>query len=137
MDKVSIIIISYNHEEYIEKTSITCKYQKEKSVFVDMEMRLWPCTWMGAPLYFGPNNPQRKSFENFYKLYGEDFNNMRKYGWEVLNHEFFTTYLDKSWNDQDEKFKRIYTCGRTCGNKFEFSSGYGKNTKRETINENK
>lgn len=121
-------------DEYIKNTTITCKYKKEKSVFIDMEMRLWPCTWMGAPLYFGPNNPQRKSFQSFYDLYGEDFNNMRKYGWEVLNHEFFTTYLDRSWNDQNDKFKRIYTCGRTCGNKFEFSSGYGKNTKRETIN---
>ena len=37
------------------------------------------------------------------------------------------TYLDNSWNAQTDKFKRIYTCGRTCGEKFEFSSGHGKN----------
>ena len=35
---------------------------------------------------------QRKSFDNLYKLYGDDFNDMRKYGWEVLNHDFFTRY---------------------------------------------
>ena len=27
------------------------------------------------------------------------------------------------------KYKRIFTCGRTCGNKFQFSSGYGDNRK--------
>lgn len=125
---------TYNSfEQYIEQTSITCKYKQQKSVFIDMQMKLWPCTWMGAPAYFSPNNIQRKSFDAIYNLYGKDFNNMRKYGWNVLDHDFFTKYLDKSWNDQDTKYKRIYTCGRTCGNKFEYSSGYGKNTKRENL----
>ena len=41
--------------------------------------------------------------------------------------EFFQTYLERSWNNPNDKYKRIYTCGRTCGQKFEFSSGYGKN----------
>ena len=125
---------TYNSfEDYIKQTPIVCKYKQEQSVFIDMEMKLWPCTWMGAPAYFGPNNPQRKSFDNLYKLYGDDFNDMRKHGWNVLEHEFFATYLDRSWNNQSNKYKRIYTCGRTCGNKFEFSSGYGKNTKRENL----
>lgn len=120
-------------EQYIEQTPITCKYKQEQSVFIDMQMKLWPCTWMGAPAYFGPNNPQRKSFDAIYSLYGEDFNDMRKHGWDVLQHDFFAKYLDRSWNSQDDKYKRIYTCGRTCGDKFEFSSGYGKNTKRENL----
>ena len=98
-----------------------------------MLAKLWPCCWMGAPLYFPPENLQTKSFKNFIDLYGEDFNDMRKYGWSVLNHEYYTTYLDRSWNDQDDTYKRIYTCGRTCGNKFEFSSGFGKNIKRELL----
>ena len=120
-------------EQYIEQTPITCKYKQQQSVFIDMQMKLWPCTWMGAPAYFGPNNPQRKSFDAIYDLYGEDFNNMRNHGWSVLEHDFFAKYLDRSWNAQDDKYKRIYTCGRTCGNIFEFSSGYGKNTVRENL----
>lgn len=118
---------------YVDTTPIVCKYLREKTVFIDMMAKLWPCTWMGAPLYFEPENVQTKSFKNVVDLYGEDFNDMRKHGWDVLNHEYYTKYLEKSWNDPDDTFKRIYTCGRTCGNKFEFSSGYGKNIKRELI----
>lgn len=120
-------------DRYVDKTDIFCKYKHEKTVFIDMMARLWPCTWMGAPLYFPPENIQTKSFKPFLDLYGNDFNDMRKYGWDVLNHEYFTEYLEKSWNDPDDKFQRIYTCGRTCGNKFQFSSGYGQNIKREII----
>lgn len=120
-------------EQYIEQTPITCKYKQENSLFIDMQMKLWPCTWMGAPAYFGPHNPQRQSFDNIYNLYGEDFNDMRTHGWDVLQHEFFAKYLDRSWHSADSKYKRIYTCGRTCGDKFEFSSGYGKNTKRVNL----
>lgn len=122
-------------EEYVNKTSITCKYIQEKTVFVDMCMKLWPCTWFGAPPYFGVDNIQRKSFQPIYDRYGDDFNDMRKYGWKVLEHDFFKNYLSNSWNDPNESYPRIYTCGRTCGNKFEYSSGYGKNTKREILNE--
>lgn len=53
---------------------------------------------------------------------------------EVFEHDFFQTYLDRSWNNQDDTYKRIYTCGRTCGDKFEFSSGHGKNIKSEKLN---
>jgi hypothetical protein len=121
-------------EEYISKTPITCKYKHQRTVFIDMVARLWPCTWLGAPLYFQPDNVQTKSFQKFIDMYGDDFNDMRKHGWKTLEHEFFTKYLDKSWNAQDNDFQRIYTCGRTCGDKFEFSSGYGKNIKREKVN---
>lgn len=122
-------------DEYVEKTPITCKYQRDRTVFVDMQMKLWPCCWLGAPEYFHRPTPQTASFEHLWKLYGKDFNNLRKHGWRVLEHEFFQNYLDRSWNSQNDRFKRIYTCGRTCGDKFEFSSGHGKNIKSETLND--
>lgn len=122
-------------DEYVEKTPITCKYQRDKTVFVDMKMKLWPCCWLGAPEYFHRPTPQTASFEHLWKIYGKDFNDMRKHGWRVFEHEFFQSYLNNSWNNQTDKFKRIYTCGRTCGNKFEFSSGHGKNIKSEKLND--
>lgn len=134
-DKQQILKTFTNFDEYVENTTISCKYQKSQTVFVDMRMGLWPCCWMGAPAYFNHVTPQTKSFEHFWNLYGKDFNNMRLHGWNVLNHDFFQNYLDKSWNAQTKDYKRIYTCGRTCGNKFEFSSGHGKNIKKEIINE--
>jgi hypothetical protein len=120
-------------DEYVQKTPITCKFQQDKNIFIDMKMKLWPCCWMGAPEYFAHKNVQTQSYENFWKLYGKDFNDMRIHGWKVLEHDFFQTYLDRSWNSQDETYKRIYTCGRTCGGKFEFSSGHGKNFNPEDL----
>ena len=128
------IVQAYNSfDEYVQQTPITCKFQQTKHIFIDMTMKLWPCCWMGAPEFLNHKNVQTQSFENFWKLYGKDFNNMRKHGWKVLEHEFFQTYLDRSWNDQDDTYKRIYTCGRTCGDKFEFSSGYGKNFNQKVL----
>tara|TARA_B110000503_G_scaffold11872_1_gene16013 strand:+ start:8163 stop:9230 length:1068 start_codon:yes stop_codon:yes gene_type:complete len=134
-DKKEITQQYNSFDEYVEQTPITCKYQRDKTVFVDMCMKLWPCCWLGAPEYFHKPTQQTKSFDHLFNIYGKDFNDMRKYGWQVFEHEFFQEYLDKSWNEQDNKFKRIYTCGRTCGEKFEFSSGHGKNIKSEIIND--
>jgi len=122
-------------DEYVERTTITCKTKSEKKIFIDMHMRLWPCCWFGAPKYFNVPNPQSLSFKYLHDLYGDDFNDLRKYGWDVLNHDFFVSYLRESWDNPNEKYKRIYTCGRTCGEKFEFSSGYGKNSNLKVIRE--
>jgi len=114
-------------DEYTRKTDIKCKFKRTNHFFIDMEMRAWPCCWFGAPTYFAHKNLQTDDFQYLFRLYGENFNDMRKHGWEVLKHEFFAEYLERSWNNPTDKFKRIYTCGRTCGNKFQFSSGYGAN----------
>lgn len=134
-DKENIIKRYERFDEYVMNTPISCKFQKEKSVFIDMNMNLWPCCWFGAPPYFEYDSEQKKSFDHFFNLYGNDFNNLRKHGWSILNHEFYTKYLSESWNSPGEKFKRIYTCGRTCGSGFEYSSGYGKNYKKEKLND--
>lgn len=133
-DKEEIKSIYKNFDDYVLKTPITCKYKRDKTVFVDMTMRLWPCCWLGAPSFFHHKNVQQPSFDHLADLYGNDFNNMRIHGWDLLNHEFFKSYLEESWNSPTDKFKRIYTCGRTCGEKFEFSSGHGKNKNDKIIN---
>jgi len=134
-DKVDIRKKFSSFDEYVKNAPITCKYQKDKTIFVDMMMKLWPCCWLGAPDYFHRPTQQTVSFDHLYSIYGKDFNNMRKHGWKVFEHEFFQKYLNNSWNSQTDKFKRIYTCGRTCGDKFEFSSGHGKNIKSEKLND--
>jgi len=133
-DKIDIRKKFKTFDEYVEKCPITCKYKKDKTLFVDMQMKVWPCCWLGAPEYFHRPTQQTKSFDHLFNLYGKGFNSLREHGWKVFEHEFFQTYLENSWNNTDEKFKRIYTCGRTCGDKFEFSSGHGKNIKSESLN---
>lgn len=126
-DLEEIVKTYRDFDHYVNETEISCKFKKDKAVFVDMCMHLWPCCWMGAPSYFNHTTPQTKSFEHLQNLYGKNFNNMRIHGWKVLENEFFQAYLENSWNSPNDRYKRIYTCGRTCGGKFEFSSGHGKN----------
>ena len=51
--------------------------------------------------YFAHKNKQTTDFKHFLELYGEDFNDMRKHGWSVLEHEFFQN-IPTSWNNPDE-----------------------------------
>jgi MoaA/NifB/PqqE/SkfB family radical SAM enzyme len=132
-DREEIDKVYKNFDHYVNETEITCKFKQDNTIFVDMCMKLWPCCWTAAPSYFHHKTAQTISFEHIWNLYGTEFNDMRKHGWKVLEHEFFQEYLHNSWNFPNDKHKRIYTCGRTCGKKFEFSSGYGKNKITEIL----
>ena len=119
--------------EYAMTTGISCKWKKQERVFIDMNMKLWPCCWIGSSVYYSHDNRENQDIQYLYKLYGEGFNDMRIHGWDVLNHSFFQEYLAKSWESPDNNFKRIHTCGKLCGTKMEFSSGYGRNMNTEII----
>ena len=60
----------------------------DQRLFIDMEMRLWFAVFWCLK-YFVHKNKQTTDFKHFLELYGEDFNDMRKHGWSVLEHEFF------------------------------------------------
>ncbi len=112
---------------YIDKTPIHCKYQQDmKALFVDFMARLWPCTWLAAPIYFySENNLQTRQLKEIINRYEKDFNSLRKHSLEeILSHPWFQSELTKSWfNRIDDKNFKLMTCGRTCGRDYEFSSG--------------
>ncbi len=119
-------------EQYTQETRIICKTKNEKTIYIDFNMRLWPCCWLGAPYLFQDDNQiQKKQIQKVFKKFGEDFNRLDVYGWDLLQSNFYQSYLEKSWEDQEAS--RLYTCGRTCGEKYEFSSGYGENRNLETL----
>jgi sulfatase maturation enzyme AslB (radical SAM superfamily) len=118
-----------NFNNYAQQTPVTCKYKNNNMVYVDFEMRLWPCCWIGAPKNFYQDNIQKKQMTEIFNRYGTNFNRLDLHGWDAcISHEFFSSYLSKSWDLSDDKFPRLHTCGRTCGDKFEFTSGSGKNS---------
>lgn len=128
-DNFNKIISEYkDFNEYARKTSITCKYKTNQQYYIDMEMRLWPCCWMGAPIYFEKHKIQYKDIVKIFDMFGNDFNRLDIHGWDgVLSSEYFQTFLEQSWIPNDPN--RLFVCGRTCGEKYQFSSGYGENKK--------
>lgn len=122
------IISEYStFDEYVKKTKIDCKYKKDRRYYIDMEMRLWPCCWMGAPIYFNQNKNQYKEMIKVFEMFGEDFNKLDIHGWDgVLSSDYFQYFLESTW--EPDNSNRLFVCGRTCGEKYQFSSGYGSNT---------
>ena len=124
---VNIIDKHNTWENYINETTIDCKFQKQSALFVDFQARLWPCTWVAAPIHFAKiDNIQTKQIHSLMEHYGTTFNSLRHHTLEdVLTHEWFANNLVSSWKT-DEK---LMTCGRTCGTDYEFSSRAPANSK--------
>ena len=120
-------------KNYIDETTITCKYRQDRILYIDFDLNLWPCCWVGAPLYFyGEDNIQKKQIKKLFDEYGQGFNSLRnKSIEEVLDHQWFKNDLVKSWSKTMDNGK-LMTCGRTCGEEYHFSSG-DKVNKRETV----
>lgn len=121
-------------DQYVNKTSIHCKYKQDiKALFVDFEAFVWPCCWVGAPVYFtDPKNPQKKQLDLLRKKYKRSFNNLRCHSLnEILSHEWLASELEQSWQNQitDQNFK-LFTCGRTCGTSYEFTNAPGSQNNR-------
>lgn len=116
---------------YIDSTNIQCKYQKwGNGLFIDFEARLWPCTWLASPRYhLDKNNIQKQQVLQLFERYGADFNDLRKSSFEdVFNHKWFQSELVESWaHKQGEPNPKLMTCGRTCGEEYDFSSASENN----------
>lgn len=116
-------------EQYIDHTPIYCKYKNNmKALYIDFMARVWPCCWLGAPLYSNyPENPQKKQLDFIIKRYKKNFNSLRHHSLsEILSHEWFESKLSESWKNKttDENFKLV-TCAKTCGMDYEHTSGPG------------
>ena len=114
-------------ESYIDATPIHCKYRNNmKAIYIDFEALVWPCCWLGAPVYSNyPENPQKRQLDLLRMKYKKNFNSLRYYSLsEILSHEWFNSELVESWKNKmtDPNFK-LMTCGRTCGVDYEYTSG--------------
>jgi len=123
---------------YVDATSIECKFKKQKTLFVDFEARLWPCTWVAAPIYFtGDDNIQKEQVHKILNYYGWNFNSLRHFTLQqVLNHEWFEKKLVESWSSSypsADAIGKLMTCGRTCGTSYDFSSSSDNNRKLTTF----
>ena len=123
---------------YINKTVIDCKFRNQKSVFIDFEARLWPCTWTASGMYHYGVNTQKTQIKQLLDYYGYHFNSIRHSSLEeILNHEWLNSKLVESWGLEIEStpVSKLMCCGRTCGSIYDFSSSSNSNRERIIFNE--
>lgn len=110
-------------DSYARQTGIKCKSQSENSIYIDCLSSVWPCCWLGATRLNSSPGVQGKEIQKLMDRLG-NFNSLLHHSFdEILNHVFFQKELANSWDDPSQRF---FTCGRTCGSSYEFSSGAPK-----------
>ena len=125
-------------ESYISKTNIHCKYRNDlKGLYIDFMCRVWPCCWLGFPLYYNTvGKPEKVQLESLIKGYEKNFNSLRRHSLsKILSQDWFRRRLVESWKNKttDDNF-RLFTCGKTCGKLFESTSGQEyKNSEKTSL----
>lgn len=114
-------------DDYVRTTPIDCKFKKSKTLFIDFKMQVWPCTWTAAPVYYADDhNTQKKQLFDVLARFPKDFNSLHHHSLNsILSSEWYNSLLVESW-DQNHS-ARLTTCGRTCGQKYNYSASTQNN----------
>jgi MoaA/NifB/PqqE/SkfB family radical SAM enzyme len=117
--KIGKVIKKYRSwNNYVNETPIKCRYKREGQIFIDYDLKLWPCCWIAPCLYYTETSIQRKHLEKSIENYEEDFNSLKeKTIEEVLNHKWFREDLPNSWLKTVDDGK-MFMCGKYCGSEF-------------------
>lgn len=102
----------YENETYTTMTKINCKWKKDQGIYIDVFGSVWPCCWSGEPLFVSPNSYKRTEYDLLKEKYGASFNSLKHNTLqEILQHQWFKSDLEKSWEDSS----RLSCCGKKCG----------------------
>jgi MoaA/NifB/PqqE/SkfB family radical SAM enzyme len=124
-------------ESYVDKTPISCKTKNKGQIYIDFQFNVWPCCWLGGPSrFYGTKNVQKKQLISLIEKYGVGFNSLKQKSLkEVFDHIWYTNELTSSWqNKMNDSNPKLFTCGRTCGDSYEFSSVGNFNEQRFELN---
>ena len=85
-------------------------------MYIEYDGTVWMCCWIGD-MHRTLSTRPRKDWSHIENKYGKTFHNLNYHSFDdILNHEFFVSYLDKTFNStrDDPNTPRIHTCARTC-----------------------
>ena len=102
------------HQSKRYPSCIECKVQKERSVYISSDLRLWPCCWIKNHVDQNEWYGYSSSFvEHFYESLGyeTDFNDLSKYSVDDIMATGLFEDIAQSWNEDS-----FYECIKTCGN---------------------
>lgn len=95
-------------DKYISNTEINCKTQKDRSIYVDFQGRVWPCCWLGVV-----HKESKDDTLKVYDLFGHNMNSLRHNTlYDIVTGEWLGKELANSWEDSNTRLKR---CAVVCG----------------------
>lgn len=106
---------SNKFQKYIETTPIKCKVKKEKSIYMDVNGRLFPCCWLGID--YSNKKTSNGTVRGLMKMQGLNEDVLKSTTGnpsDVSSEELFKS-IKESWGDQN----RIKKCAHICGEGFD------------------
>ena len=101
-------IIAENKVDYSIIKTICCKYVHEGEIFINYNLQMWPCCFLADSAILNKENILDK-----FKEYGNEWNNLKIHSIEeVMNHPYYQTVLEESWNPTHSK--HLKRCIKTC-----------------------
>tara|TARA_E500000178_G_C17038727_1_gene765122 strand:- start:15414 stop:16517 length:1104 start_codon:yes stop_codon:yes gene_type:complete len=114
-------IVGEAPKDFLDTANISCQYYNSKGMYVEYDGTVWMCCWTGdmhkrKNQLFGMDKISQE-WKHITKRFGKHFNNLHYHSFDdILNHEFFVSYLDKTFNStrNDPDTPRLDTCAKTC-----------------------
>ena len=97
---------------------ITCTPYETKGLYLEYDGTVNMCCYLGDQHKNHDHKKRNEWYTKIYSRYGKDFNNLHYHTLEeILRHDYFTNYLESSWNSKttDKKTPRLKQCSKMCG----------------------
>jgi len=110
-----------NYQSIVDTTDISCRIQKEKSLYIDSSKHLWPCCWLAALpyTYSKPEDLIHQYQTSQTTVINELVNSMGGYdSIDLLKHSIKEILSRDQWKTSMTSYwqaKKLATCTKTCG----------------------
>lgn len=105
--------------ETYNKTEISCKVKKEKSIYVSAEGIINPCCWVANTMYSWYYTPKRTQIWKLINKVGLGNLNAKNYTIKEIIESNYFNLIESSWNQPTCSQGKLTICARTCGKDLE------------------
>lgn len=106
-----------NYKTWKEDTkdiTIDCDAQKEQSVYIDVEGRIFPCCYVASSLYqfkTAVGQYYNQGWDEFWQTYGDSKINLYNYHWDDIIAGKFYNEIQRKWSSEDKLNICTFFCG--------------------------
>jgi MoaA/NifB/PqqE/SkfB family radical SAM enzyme len=112
-------------QKLYDTTEISCKVQKEKSLYISAEGVLQPCCWVAGQMYNWYHTPKGSQIWKLINVVGKDnINALKQPIKDIVESKYFQSMFKDSWNKNSCADGKLQICAKTCGKIDAFAHQY-------------